>query len=108
VARCLSALEAARRVDAADPLRALALGQALLAAGRAGESRALLEPLAAARRDWVEVWKALAGARALTSDLPGARDAIDRALEAARRQGGDPRDLEAIAARLRQEPPSAR
>jgi hypothetical protein len=106
--RCLPALERARRDSGASPGPTLALAQALLAAGRPGEARPLLEPLAASHPRWVEALRALAGARAMTGDLAGGREAIARAIDAARAAGSETSELEGIARLLAQRAPSVR
>ncbi len=105
---CLPALERAHREEADSPGRTLALAQALLAAGRPSKARPLLEPLAASHPRWVEVLRALAGARVMTGDVQGGREAIARAIEAARAAGADTDELEGIARRLGQGGSSAR
>lgn len=102
--RCVPDLDAARREPGADLEQSLAYGHALLTAGRAVEALPVLESLVTERPAWVDAWKALSGARALSGDLPGARVAIREAIDAAGRAGDDTSSLEEIARRLDQNP----
>ena len=97
-----------------DPATTLARAQALLLRGRYAEARPLFERVVLAVPDQMTPWRGLAGARAATGDLDGARAAVARGSELAHRRGAEEAEAafgklaDRLASPAPQAPPSIR
>ena len=81
-------LQAALKAGASRQTVAVAMGQVLLAQGRAAEARTWLAPGQFARGEELSGWRSLAAAEQALGNLPAAGRAFDRALALAPRNAG--------------------